>query len=470
MLLSISVTFALTGLPNTGLPEGCRAPTQGEIDAGWKRGISICPTDIKRGFSEDVGAAKKYLFSIARNLRDSQAPPDWEHIKPLDPTFAVCAANFLKAYADERGPVAVVSACRSCPGGDPGENARAGGVPNSRHTKGLALDVNPIGRGSSYQTLWAFARQHPEYGVCFPHLGADPPHMTLTGADSREGNKCMRQSVTKICSGAPAPFSGAPGIGGSTGPTVPGGATPAPSLPLTVPPRIQNGTPTCPTGYVFFEDQCYLAEGDEFDGRRGLPFSQNQNPGGFPSQGGFPGSNALGQGGIGGLGGGSGGASSQGGVPSGLNRSDGSPIGVGQSGFPFSSAQQTTPRTLLPNTIPANILDRLNALTKASGITGTSSTSTVSGAQRDVLFSADFGTIADLGTTGTALGVHGERASGDSFGTPRVRIIAGTTFGASGANDAGTLSPAAPLSLIQSALLNIRSTLLGILAYLHLLR
>lgn len=139
---------------------------------------------------QDEGQAKAYLLSIAKNLRNSQAPPDAAHIQPLHPTFAICAAKFLQDYAKQYGAVHVVSAFRCGPRSpasitcDRTENARAGGAANSNHQIGIALDINPAAGGASYETLKSFSDANPGYGVTFPwpfyNDSTDKPHMQAT--------------------------------------------------------------------------------------------------------------------------------------------------------------------------------------------------------------------------------------------------------------------------------------------------
>ncbi len=134
----------------------------------------VCPSDAQLGITDAAGAAKAYLLSIAKDLRGSQAPPDKAHIDLLNNSFAICAANFLKAYIQSYGPVNVVSAFRCGPitpaniTCDRTENARAGGATNSNHQLGVAVDINPAGGNSSYDTLRSFAQANPGYGVTFP--------------------------------------------------------------------------------------------------------------------------------------------------------------------------------------------------------------------------------------------------------------------------------------------------------------
>lgn len=174
--------------------EAASAPGKGII-AGV---TNMCGSDAQLGITNDVGAAKQYLLSIAQGLPGTQAPPTKDRIEKLDNALAVCAANFFKSYTEKTGVKLILrSAYRDGPNG---ENARAGGASGSNHTKGLAIDVNPA--DGNYPRLWQYASKDPRYGVCFPYLGGDRPHLTLAGTNTGEAGKCARQGVTKACDGA----------------------------------------------------------------------------------------------------------------------------------------------------------------------------------------------------------------------------------------------------------------------------
>lgn len=159
------------------------------------------------GFSENVAEAKEYIRSITKNLRNSNAPPTCPgNIDRLNNTFVVCAANFLKAAESVygKGSVTVVSAYRPPRdlGDGCGNNRAAGGATHSQHQRGLALDISPSGK-ATLPKLWRFAHDNPQFGVCFPYLRGDPPHMGMAGINSGEARRCANQGVTKICSGSP---------------------------------------------------------------------------------------------------------------------------------------------------------------------------------------------------------------------------------------------------------------------------
>lgn len=189
---------------------GSHAATQAEVNSinsgAIKVGQIICNSDSAT-INSDAGTAKVFLLSIAQGLPGTKAPPDKAHIDRLNNTFAICAANFLKAYSQKYGRITISSAFRCGPASpssiqcNRSENANAGGATGSNHQIGVAMDVNP-GNGD-YQTLWKFASQNPQFGVCFPYLSSDRPHMALAGLNTGESRKCAAQGVTKQCSGAP---------------------------------------------------------------------------------------------------------------------------------------------------------------------------------------------------------------------------------------------------------------------------
>jgi len=222
VLLGLVVVTFITGFAYAATPAQCAVLKGAGFTGICNLKTLVTKEDVNLGISKGVAGAKKFLTSRASNLRKSKAPilcSGNKNIERLNNTFAVCSANFIKAYESVygTGSVKVVSGFR--PGREQGDgcgsNAAAGGVPNSNHTKGLAIDVNPFGKGS-YKTLYNFARLNPNLGVCFPHYGWDNPHMTLAGGSGREARKCAAQGVKTQCSGAPK-FNPNKNIYGSSG-------------------------------------------------------------------------------------------------------------------------------------------------------------------------------------------------------------------------------------------------------------
>ncbi len=154
------------------------------------------PTNPHVGMS--VGEAKQYLNSLPKRPLSSCAPPTESNIQRLNDSFAICAARFFKEYTARHGAVYITSAYRDGPSG---ANKCAGGVEGSNHTIGIAIDVNPANSGL-YPTMWSFAKNNPQFGVCFPHEGADRPHMILAGTNGGEAAKCAKLGVSKACDGS----------------------------------------------------------------------------------------------------------------------------------------------------------------------------------------------------------------------------------------------------------------------------
>ncbi|MFA7309355.1 MAG: D-Ala-D-Ala carboxypeptidase family metallohydrolase, partial [Candidatus Paceibacterota bacterium] len=245
-------------------PDSRKATADDAVVKNGQVQLGTCYNPNDPNLGQSVEEAKGYLLSIARGLPGTKAPPDQSHINNLNSTFAVCAANFLKAFSKTYGPVTLSSAFRCGPNSpasitcNRGENAAAGGASSSNHQLGLAIDVSPA--SGDFQRIWNFAKANPQFGVCFPYLGSDRPHMALAGTNTGEASKCAAQGITRICSGAPnfdiksvPPGFGTVGTSDETGPgytsTLPSGqcivstapvmVTPcagSPSVPRTLPP------------------------------------------------------------------------------------------------------------------------------------------------------------------------------------------------------------------------------------------
>ncbi|MEQ1917390.1 MAG: hypothetical protein ABL856_11750, partial [Gallionella sp.] len=175
---------------------------------------STCWDPKNRHVGMDAGQAKVYLNSLPQRPLSKCAPPTEANINSLNDTFAICAARFFKEYTTRYGTVYITSAFRDDKPGTAGDgsgksaNQCAGGVPNSNHAKGIALDVNPSSE-SLYPMMWKFATENPQFGVCFPfqdkplsgYPNGDRPHMVLAGTGGGEAAKCAEQGITKPCSG-----------------------------------------------------------------------------------------------------------------------------------------------------------------------------------------------------------------------------------------------------------------------------
>lgn len=168
----------------------------------------VCPGDAQIGINADVGQAKQYLKSLPRT---GSATDDSNMDKEND-AFAICAANFLKEYQQRYGGVQILAAYRS-PAYDAKmcvNNPACGALmnnpnPNGNHQRGLAMDVKAT--TADQQTLALFARNNPQFGVCFPFTlggvtGAGTPdtvHMILAGGPGSESSGVGCRGVTRAC-------------------------------------------------------------------------------------------------------------------------------------------------------------------------------------------------------------------------------------------------------------------------------
>lgn len=212
----LAVMFLFVGFAHASTLEECVArfgknsrPATAD-DAVVKNGqikAGECYNPSTPGIKQSSEEAKQYLNTLPKRPLSNCAPPTQENINKLNDAFAICAARFFQEYTKRYGAVYITSAFRD---GQPGTAANgsgqsanqcAGGVNGSNHTRGVAMDVNPAHDGM-YAQLWHFARTNPQFGVCFPHLGSDRPHIILAGIDGSEGAKCAAQGVTRPCDGS----------------------------------------------------------------------------------------------------------------------------------------------------------------------------------------------------------------------------------------------------------------------------
>lgn len=451
----------------------CSLPTPQEIVAGAKPGIQLCDTDRKAGISTDVGVAKEYLNSLPKRPLSQCAPPTQENIYQLTSGMAVCAAAFFKAYTAQYGTVYITSAFRdNKPGSSPipyevpagteninSANQCAKGVPDSRHALGLAIDVNPASE-SLYPSMWQFASDNPQYGVCFPYQDGrvsgnyDRPHMVLAGIGGHEGALCAAQGVKQACSN---------GIFTST-PT-------APSFRDGVPPmKGTDGRLLCAAGQVLIDALCYV-----------LPPSEEYYHGTSVPQP-YPTRCPYGQFSVGGIC-----------IPTLMqpNMMPYPPMPLPQGGmmnppqsFPSQPPQQTgTGASLIsgmktPSTVPASVLDQLNQSTNINlhlatntsasslinAITSPRSPGTFAGAailNPDVISGA---IITNLSTSG----LNNQGAVSTSGLSTILTLIPVQTFVGGTSSDApSSYSSTSSRGFWQDALENLRSVLVLLLGYLQ---
>lgn len=141
--------------------------------------------------------AKAYLKTVPRTEKSQCGTASDDSIDRLNPAFAICAANFLKAYQSQYGSVTITSAFRTpaqqkcvCPVYRPGTCGPVGTydpvtktvVGGSNHQRGIAIDMHPS--NGNYQQMKEFADANPSFGVGFPLYPKDKPHMQPTNKSS----------------------------------------------------------------------------------------------------------------------------------------------------------------------------------------------------------------------------------------------------------------------------------------------
>ena len=212
VIVALSFRARTTHAQAATCPDGTSAHLARPQEASSVEGITVgvtyvCPADAALGISNTVGSAKDYLKKLPRT---GSAATD-SNVDQLNNTFAVCATNFFKEYQQRYGGVTLTSAYRS-PEYDAKmciNNSGCGALMNNpnpmgNHQRGLAIDVKAA--SGNQQTLWDFAQQNPQFGVCFPFTSGrfiDTVHMILIGGPGSESSGLGCRGVTKPCSGAP---------------------------------------------------------------------------------------------------------------------------------------------------------------------------------------------------------------------------------------------------------------------------
>lgn len=213
MLAALSlVCFSGRSIAATQCPNPGERPATAN-DAVVKDGtlpIGTCYNPNTVGINQSAESAVSYLLSLPR----SGSALNNASITSLNSSFAMCAANFLKAFTGKYGNVTITSGYRSsaydaamCR-----NNTACGALMNNpnpmgNHQKGLAMDVNA---GANQTLMNQFAQQNPQFGVCFPFslggvTGAGKPdtvHMILAGIPGSEPNGAGCKGVTKACTGS----------------------------------------------------------------------------------------------------------------------------------------------------------------------------------------------------------------------------------------------------------------------------
>lgn len=417
--------------PSIRCSDGSISHPASELEAqngGVPLGYPVCPVDAQAGVTEDAGSAKQYLQSLG-NGSGTTRPDSFQN---LNSAFAICAAQFLKEYQSRYGPVRITSAWRSqgdqarvCPVAVSG---KCGGS-NSNHTKGLALDVRP--NDENFQQMWSFAKQNPQFGVCFPFEGGDRVHMILQGIPgSGEAQRCVSNGYgNQPCSGS--------------------GFDPSQIRNATA----SGGTPTSGFSNMLRD---YLSGGQQQAGGMG------GYTGAMPANNSMPSTIAGPSGSTAGMG-----------MPSGMADTSGGPTGTGNTAIPTTIG---TPSTSLGATIatPAPISDQLGTMPLTSG-TGSA----------DLLFALAYGTATSTTiATGApitlnddlsdAVGAGGTDTSGHVLmgaGDPRYVLQPSLqTFTSPDLRYAGPgagYAPPANTTMMQRALESLRQALLSLLERLR---
>lgn len=169
---------------------------------GLPAGTVAQGVDVSGTMSTDACAAKAYINAMTYNdLSGGRCATPKDRVTGLNDAFAICAANFFKAYQEKYGKLTITTAYRPVD-----DNACRGGVGGSNHTRGVAIDVNP--QDGNYKQLWDFSKANSQFGICFPHQDggagttgySDRPHMILAGIGGNEAAACARQGIAKPCS------------------------------------------------------------------------------------------------------------------------------------------------------------------------------------------------------------------------------------------------------------------------------
>lgn len=215
ILMMMMVFFVVFGilLPTiTKADRGCTGSshiaTQQDVLAGGSGiivGQTIICDDLKEsgGITMEAGQAKEYIYNISTKVNTA----DKNHVSHLDNGFAVCAAQFFRAFQakyPQYAPLLVTSTWRS-----PQDQERVSSSPTSNHTRGYAIDVHPKGNSltgneaqKGYDALRDFAIANKQYGVCFARPqyegSEDRPHMTAAGIGAVKED-CGKYGITKLC-------------------------------------------------------------------------------------------------------------------------------------------------------------------------------------------------------------------------------------------------------------------------------
>ena len=203
-LLATLVAFPFTINAANGIPcDNPHTATALDIAAGLPPGSQVCTRDYQQsGVTPESGEAKEFLKSLPKEPRSKCGTESDLSIGRLNAQFAICAANFVRAYQNAYGdsirinsafrtPIQQVCVCRGATGlcGAPGKlNPQTGVVDGgSNHQRGVAIDITPA--SEDYARMQTFARANQKFGVFFPYGMGDRVHVEpSTVACGRGGN------------------------------------------------------------------------------------------------------------------------------------------------------------------------------------------------------------------------------------------------------------------------------------------
>lgn len=191
IILSCSLLFAHPAFA-AECPAGTQPATAANLDKMRAAGIpdpkvGMCWNSADKIVGAEAGEAKQYLRSIFndRGGRCSDKTDAEAKINNLNPTFALCAAKFLKAVREMDPSIKITSAYRTtehqrCLCGDRGSSGCAA-AGNSNHQLGIAVDLT----ARNYSWLHAQIDRFP--GLRYLTIANDPYHM-----EAVKGGPCMQ--------------------------------------------------------------------------------------------------------------------------------------------------------------------------------------------------------------------------------------------------------------------------------------
>lgn len=284
-LLVPSLAFAVGETPSAagGCPTGTvliTAATRAQATAAGIPESSNCWDPKNTAVGAEAGDAK-------RTLRGLLCPPNSNNyggagpeqtIEKLNPAFAGCAAKFLSDAKQRMPSLCLREGYRTVEKQQ--EYAReylnGGGIACTKgagceHPSGIAIDVN-VSSEAEYMRLWNDATQ---YGLIFYLRSRDKVHFVPIAA--RNGSRSGACLTTGYTPGGQSPYT--PNNWSPYGQSAPLGY----GQPIG-----SSAQGPCPTGYVFYNSQCYALNSNQPLGAAQQPFQYTQQPQQMPIQSSTP--------------------------------------------------------------------------------------------------------------------------------------------------------------------------------------